>query len=180
MWLAMMAIMMAPTVWPWVRTFRRMSAPEARGARAIRTTTSFLAGYVMAWVPYSVGAALLQATFTITGIVAAMLLIGAGLFQFAPLKRACLRHCRNPVSYLLARWHNTPRSGFRIGLEHGLFCVGCCWALMATALAVGMMNLWWILALAGVAFTEQVSTRGEQVRRATGLALALAGLYQLI
>ena len=184
MWLAMMGVMMAPSVWPWIQAFRRILLDEAKASyhdshvrsRAIRMTASFVAGYLLAWLPYSIGAAFLQHNLAITGVVASAVLVGAGLFQFVPAKRACLRHCRNPVTYFLARWRNRPASGLRIGFAHGVFCVGCCWALMATALAVGIMNLWWMLALSVTAFAEQVSPRGDRVRVVTGVVLILAGL----
>lgn len=175
MWLAMMGVMMAPSVWPWMQAFRRVFVDGARGAAAIKLTASFVAGYLVAWLPYSIGAAVVQHSVSVTGAAASAVLIGAGLFQFAPVKRACLRHCRNPITYFLARWRNKPAGGFRIGLMHGLFCVGCCWALMATGLALGAMNMWWMLALSLAAFVEQATPRGEHARVVIGAILIAAG-----
>jgi predicted metal-binding membrane protein len=103
----------------------------------------------------------------------------AGIYQFAPLKRACLAHCRTPFGYFLTRWRNGPIGAIRMGLHHGLFCVGCCWALMATAFAVGVMNVWWMAALGAVALIEQTAPKGELLRRVLGGALLGAGILRL-
>jgi predicted metal-binding membrane protein len=188
MWFAMMAAMMAPTAWPWARAYHRFSATQ-RGAR-FGATTQFASGYLAAWLAYAVGAALLQRGLQRTGLMppradavvpalGALIFFAAGLYQFAPLKRACLTHCRTPLSYFLARWIDGPSGAFRMGLHHGFFCVGCCWALMATAFAVGVMNPWWMTALGIVALMEQIAPYGHLVRRASGGALLVAGMCRL-
>lgn len=189
-WLAMMAAMMAPTAWPWVLAFERFAAAEGSRFRRMLATAGFSTGYLAAWALYAMAASALQLALSAAGVldasqrtssaVGAAILIVAGTFQFAPLKRACLTHCRNPFSYLLARWSNGPASGFRLGLGHGLFCVGCCWALMATAFAVGVMNLWWMAALTLAVFVEQVVPRGDRLRAPLGLALIAAGCLRAI
>ena len=168
MWFAMMTGMMLPTVWPWVAAFNRLG-----GSRVV-----FFGGYAVAWLLYSFGAASLQMLMPhyIPNAVAAAILFIAGAFQFAPIKRACLMHCRNPLTYFLARWRDGRSGGFRMGFGHGLFCVACCWALMATTLAVGVMSLWWMTALAVVTFAEQVSPWGDRVRIVVGIAL-IAGAF---
>ena len=187
MWFGMMAAMMAPAAWPWIRSFHRFRGPGS--APGIATTGQFAGGYLVAWLGYSMAAALLQQTLLSAGLldpmagtpsrVGAGLFLIAGLYQFAPLKRACLTHCRSPFAYFLARWQNGPAGGFRMGLGHGLYCIGCCWALMATALAVGVMNVWWMAALAAVAFLEQVMPWGYDLRRPLGVALLAAGLSSI-
>jgi len=184
MWFAMMSVMMAPAAWPWVMAFGRFNqhAPKTQQAAA---TAAFVAGYAVAWLLYSVLAAITQVVWTRqTGLDAsgglpsaavAVVLIGAGLVQFSSLKRACLTHCRNPFSYLLTRWRQGPMPAWQIGLRHGVFCVGCCWALMATMLAVGVMNMWWMVAIAVATCVEQVARRGELARVAIGVALIAAG-----
>jgi predicted metal-binding membrane protein len=166
MWFAMMTAMMVPTVWPWVSAFNRFG-----GNRAIFST-----GYAVAWLLYSLAAASIQLLLPheLPRLLSASILFTAGAFQFAPIKRACLMHCRNPLTYFLTRWRDGPSGGFRMGFNHGLFCVACCWALMATTLAVGVMSLWWMAALAVVTFAEQVSPWGDRVRVIVGIAL-LAG-----
>ncbi len=103
----------------------------------------------------------------------------AGLYQFAPLKRACLTHCRTPFGYFLTRWDNGPMGPLRMGLHHGLFCVGCCWALMATAFAVGVMNAWWMAALGMLALIEQVAPNGHVLRRVLGVGFLALGVWWL-
>lgn len=188
MWFGMMAAMMAPTAWPWVRAFHRFSG--ASGARAAGESAEFAAGYLLAWFGYAVSAALVQRAMHGTllmppggdraaPLVGAIIFIVAGLYQFAPLKRACLTHCRTPLGYFLTQWRSGPAGAFRMGLQHGLFCVGCCWAMMATAFAVGVMNLWWMAALGGLALLEQVAPQGPALRRVLGGAFLVAGLWHL-
>ena len=166
MWFGMMTAMMAPTVWPWIRSFARFGG----------STASFASGYLASWLAYSIAAAAAQIAFHPSASFASAVFVAAGVYQLAPLKRACLAHCRNPISFFLARWRNGPAGGFRMGVEHGLYCVGCCWALMATTLAVGMANVGWMAALGAVAFVEQVVRRGDVLRVPLGLALIAAGL----
>lgn len=163
MWFAMMTAMMVPAVWPWVAAFNRLGG----------NTALFSGGYAAAWLFYSLAAAAIQLWLPhelSTGVTASIFL-AAGAFQFAPLKRACLMHCRNPLTYFLVHWRDGAAGSFGMGLHHGLFCVACCWALMATTLAVGVMSVWWMAALAVAAFAEQVTPWGERVRIGIGIAL---------
>jgi predicted metal-binding membrane protein len=184
MWLVMMTAMMAPAAWPWIGAFRSYVD------RSIGATASFSGGYLSAWLMYALAAASIQIVLQraagldpaagLEGVAGAAVLVGAGLYQFAPLKRACLTHCRSPVSYFLARWRNRPPGGFRLGFGHGLYCVVCCWALMATTVAVGMTNLWWMLALAVVVFVEQAAPGGDRLRLPLGAALTTAGVWRFL
>jgi predicted metal-binding membrane protein len=187
-WFGMMAAMMGPTAWPWARAYHRFSAAEP-GA-AIGATARFASGYLLAWLGYAIGAALLQRALQMTAlmkpssdvvvpVMGAVIFLVAGLYQFAPLKRACLTHCRTPLGYFLTRWIEGPSGAFRMGLHHGLFCVGCCWALMATAFAVGVMNAWWMIALGIAALVEQIAPHAQLVRRVIGGAFLLAGIVRL-
>jgi predicted metal-binding membrane protein len=97
----------------------------------------------------------------------------AGAYQFAPFKRACLTHCRTPLGYFLTRWRGGPMGAVRMGLYHGMFCIGCCWALMATAFAVGVMNVWWMTGLGIVGIAEQVASHGHALRRTIGVGLVV-------
>ena len=188
MWFGMMAAMMAPAAWPWVRAFHRFSGAE-RGPRS-GATVRFASGYLLAWFGYAIGAALLQVALrgatlmdstadTVVPWMGAVIFLVAGLYQFAPLKRACLTHCRTPLGYFLTRWRNGPVGAVRMGLHHGLFCVGCCWALMTTAFAVGMMNAWWMAALTVLSLVEQIAPRGQAARRLLGGAFLVAGILGL-
>lgn len=163
-WFVMMVVMMAPTVWPWVRSFSRFGG----GSPA-----TFASGYLVAWLGYSIAAATVALWIHTPASLAPLVLVVAGVYQLAPLKRACLTHCRNPFSYFLARWRGGPVGAFRMGAEHGLFCVGCCWALMATMLAVGVTNMWWMVAIAAIAWVEQVAPGGHRLRVPLGVALIL-------
>ena len=188
MWVGMMAAMMLPTAWPWLRAFQQLAAP-ARGVGRAVSTLSFAGGYLTAWTVYAIAAAALQLSLSrqgslshdaaLTPVLSATVLIAAGAFQFTAWKAACLRHCRNPLTFLLTHWRNGPAGGYRLGLSHGWYCVGCCWALMATAFAVGLTNVAWMLALAIVVFAEQVTARGDLVRPVLGFALVAAGISAL-
>jgi predicted metal-binding membrane protein len=188
MWFGMMAAMMAPTAWPWARAYHRFSGAP-RGA-AVGATAQFASGYLLAWLGYAIGAALVQRALQDAALmqpsgdiavprVGAVILLIAGVYQFAPFKRACLAHCRTPLGYFLTRWIDGPIGALRMGVHHGLFCVGCCWALMAIALAVGAMNPWWMMALGVVALAEQTARQGDLLRRLLGAAFLVAGLVHL-
>jgi predicted metal-binding membrane protein len=189
MWTGMMAAMMAPVAWPWVITFRGLLVPDSGVSARRHATIAFVSGYFSAWLAYAAVAAALQGALASAGLLdesgrvpgsaGAAILIGAGVFQLTPLKRACLTHCRNPLSFLLTRWRDGPPSAFRIGAAHGAYCVGCCWAVMATMLAVGLANLWWMAALTLTVFIEQAVPRGDRLRVPIGLALLLVGLRQI-
>lgn len=188
MWLGMMAIMMAPALWPWLQAFHRLDHRPRGPLRRTASTVSFAGGYLTAWLGYALPAAALQiglqsagALDVVSGLAPAIgagVLVVAGLFQLTPLKRACLTHCRSPFSYFLSRWRNGPPGGFRLGIGHGVYCVACCWALMTTALAVGVMNLWWMAALAGAVCAEQVVSWGHRLRVPLGVALIVAGVWR--
>jgi len=189
MWFGMMTAMMAPTVWPWVRSFHRFSG-RASGP-SVRATAEFVAGYLIAWLAYSIGAASLQLGLqragmlghpaaAVTSGLGTAIFVFAGLYQLAPIKRACLTHCRTPLGYFLSRWDDGPTGGFRLGVNHGLFCVGCCWALMATSFAVGIMNWWWMAALAAIAVVEQVAPHGHRLRAPLGVGFMIAGVWQYV
>lgn len=187
-WFAMMAVMMAPVAWPWIAAFHRIDG-RRHGHRRGAATAGFISGYALAWLLYSIAAALLQWLIAqrlpgngdvLPTAASAGVLVGAGLVQFTSLKRACLSHCRTPFSFLLARWDNGPAPAWRLGLGHGLFCVGCCWAMMATMLAVGMTNVWWMIALAVATLAEQIARHGDRVRVAIGVVLITAGLFAAV
>lgn len=184
----MVVVMMAPTAWPWLRAYATLAAPSP-AARSWRSGATFALGYLGVWVPYSLAMAALQLWLASIGALAGdrlsagaggAVLVAAGLYQFAPLKSACLTHCRNPLTYFLAHWHDGPVGGVRLGLAHGAYCLGCCWAVMLTAFAMGVMNLWWMAALTVGVAAEQLTPWGVWVARALGTALVIAGVRQLL
>jgi predicted metal-binding membrane protein len=192
MWQVMVVAMMTPTALPWITAFARLSTPgplTARSGWASGPTIAFTAGYFLIWLGYSIAAALLQLLVQEAGwmiadrpttLFAAMVLIGSGVSQFLPLKQACLSHCRNPLTYFLANWRNGPIGGLRMGVVHGAYCLGCCWLVMLSGFALGVMNLAWMAVLTVVLCVEQLAPGGARLGRAFGAGLALWGLWLLM
>ena len=187
MWAVMMAAMMLPSALPMILTFDGLCARNGEPAR----WRSFVAAYVLVWVAFSVAATGAQWALQAAGwvdpmivstsapLTAALLVIG-GAYQFSPLKRVCLARCRTPIGFLLGEWRGGVRGGFVMGLRHGLFCVGCCWALMALLFVGGVMNLAWIAALTIAVAIEKLAPRGERVAMVLGLTLIAAGTMRLL
>lgn len=187
MWLAMVVVMMTPTVLPWLRAYATLVAPTP-AERAWHLSVPFAGGYFAVWLAYSVAMAAVQVALVAAGALVddrlalragALVLIAAGAWQFAPVKAACLTHCRNPLTYFLARWKDGPVGGFRMGVAHGWFCLGCCWAVMLTALALGVMNLAWMAVLTVVIALEQIAPAGVFVGRVFGVVLLGWGVWRL-
>jgi predicted metal-binding membrane protein len=172
----MMSVMMAPSVAPWIAAYHRFSGFSLPGRSHLRATAVFAAGYLAIWTLFGLGVALVQRGVGTPFAFGWQVLVGAGLYQLSPLKRACLTHCRSPLTFLLARWRDGPASAFHLGLQHGAYCVGCCWALMLTGLAVGFTSFWWMGALTAVTFAEQASPWGVWLRPPLGVALIGGGL----
>lgn len=188
LWFAMTLVMMAPVVAPWVRAYAALVAPSPSGPRAWTAALPFVFGYALVWAAFATAMAMLQFALAsagalsgdhLAGIAGSMVLIGAGLFQFAPVKRACLTHCRNPLSYFVVRWRDGPPNGVRLGLAHGWFCLGCCWALMVASFALGTMHLGWMAALTAVMALEQAAPWGVTLGRAFGAGLVALGVWRL-
>ena len=187
MWAIMMAAMMLPSALPMILTFTDLSLRSAEPARG----RSFVAAYLAVWFAFSVAATAAQWALQAMGWVNPMivstsaglttlLLLIAGVYQFSPLKRACLSRCRTPVGFLLGEWRPGTRGAFTMGLRHGLFCVGCCWALMALLFVGGVMNLAWIAALSIAVAIEKLAPHGERIAAALGLGLIAAGVIRLV
>ncbi|PYI93621.1 MAG: hypothetical protein DME97_05025 [Verrucomicrobia bacterium] len=190
MWSVMMVAMMLPGALPMVLTFAAVSRNRQRQARPYVSTTIFVLGYIVIWCAFSAIAAagqwllhrssLLSAEMASTSaIFAGIVLFGAGLFQFTPLKRRCLARCRDPLQFILTCWREGRRGAFRMGLEHGAFCTGCCWALMALLFVAGVMNMVWVAVLTLVVCLEKVLPAHLRLNRATGAALMGWGLFVL-
>jgi predicted metal-binding membrane protein len=156
-------------------------------------TGIFAGGYVAVWGLFSVIAAALQSGFEAAGILspmmmnstsllfAAAILVAAGLYQLTPAKQACLRHCRGPIQFLMGHWQPGRWGAFRMGTEHGAYCLGCCWALMMLLFFGGVMNLYWIAGLAVIVLLEKTVAGGNTLGKVTGGLLMLWGatfLYQ--
>jgi predicted metal-binding membrane protein len=108
--------------------------------------------------------------------VIAAVLVGAGIYQFTPLKNACLRRCRNPADFLVTHWHAGSTGALRLGVEHGAYCVGCCWTLMAVLVLVGAMALAWVAVIALAVAAEKLLPEGQALARVVGIALLAGGI----
>jgi len=147
-------------------------------------------GYMTVWVGFSAAAtlaqwalhdaALLSASMAVASPrVAGALLVAAGAYQLTPAKRACLEHCQSPLGFLMSHWRDGPVGTYQMGLRHGIYCLGCCWALMAVLFAVGVMNLVFVAALALFVLLEKTGPAGLLVARAGGVLLLAAGAFML-
>ena len=185
MWMIMVVAMMLPPILPWILLF---AATERRssGDRPFGRTGLFVGGYLIAWTTFCAAAAssqlLLHAWVPRQFVdgrlelrAGGALLIVAGLFQLSDLKAACLAHCRNPLGFFLARWSDGPTGALRMGATHGLYCLGCCWALMALSFALGVMNLLWMACLTVMLCIETLAPRGAHLGRVFGLGLLAWG-----
>lgn len=191
MWAVMMVGMMLPSATPLLLLYgglARRSAPRA--TTASRQIYALATGYLAAWALFSLGATALQrllaellflsSMMTVTGpVVGAALLLIAGVYQLTPLKQVCLRTCQSPFGFLMSRWRPGPTGAFRMGLEHGAYCVGCCWALMLLLFAGGVMNLAVIAALTALVAFEKLTPFGAQGARISGILLIASALWML-
>jgi predicted metal-binding membrane protein len=190
MWIVMMVAMMLPSAAPAILVYEKVAQKAAREGRALAPTAFFAAGYLLAWALFSGGAtaaqhllerlALLSPGMVATSpAIGAGILVAAGLYQLTPWKDACLRRCRAPALFFAGRFRPGRVGALRMGLAHGAWCVGCCWALMALLFAGGVMNLLWIAALSLFVLLEKVAPFGRVGGRLGGAALVAAGLAAL-
>jgi predicted metal-binding membrane protein len=189
MWAVMMTGMMLPSASPVVLLYAFV-ARRSGERTAARQLYALAAGYVVVWAVFSLGATALQrllAAFllvspmmeTTTPAAGAMLLLIAGVYQLTPIKHACLRTCHSPLGFVLSRWRTGGSGAFAMGLEHGAYCVGCCWALMLLLFAGGVMNLVIIAALTTFVAFEKLAPFGVQGARISGIVLIAAGCWML-
>ncbi len=193
MWWVMMVAMMLPGASPAILLFARIRRGKpAAGAAGPGSGRTFLfaGGYLAAWGGFSLLATLAQWGLEASGLLSlvmasttawlgGLLLLAAGLWQFTPLKQACLRHCRSPLSFLMMHWRDGALGAVRMGAGHGLFCLGCCWFLMALLFFGGIMNLWWIGGLALFVLLEKMVPAGHRLGQVAGAALAGWGIWLL-
>jgi len=188
MWTVMMVGMMAPSVTPVLLLAAHAPRPERR---VLPPVLLFGAGYLLVWVGFSAiatvtqwllhaGALLSPAMAASSPRIAGAILIGAGLYQLTPLKNMCLTHCRSPIDFLMSHWRGGRAGPIRMGLHHGLHCLGCCWALMAVLFAVGVMNLLWVAGLTLLVLVEKMMPATVLVSRMAGAALLIAGAIKMV
>ena len=178
MWAVMMVAMMVPSASPMVLAYARIA--NARGVRPAVRVWSFVAGYLAVWTLFSVVATASQVALEqlalATPLVGAIILAAAGIYQFTPLKQACLGRCQSSIGFLMTHWRDGAAGAFRMGLQHGAFCVGCCWMLMALLFVVGVMNLAWVAALSAFVLLEKASRWGNVVAMVSGVALIVGAI----
>jgi predicted metal-binding membrane protein len=187
MWAVMMVAMMVPAAAPMILMFVTINRHRQAQQSPTVPTAIFVAGYVLVWTGFSAVAAaaqwglhavaLLSPTMVSTSpYLGGALLIAAGLFQWTPLKRACLTGCRSPLSFLMSEWRDGRGGALAMGFRHGAYCLGCCWLLMALLFVGGVMNLLWVAAIAGFVLAEKVAAWGERLGHAAGVILVLGGI----
>ncbi|WP_244935016.1 DUF2182 domain-containing protein [Acuticoccus sediminis] len=192
MWWVMMVAMMLPSVAPNVLLFAALVRRTRDAGRAGAMAGCFLAGYLLAWAGFALVAAAAQWALEAAGIVSAtmmtlvdtlpgaLVLIAAGIFQFTPLKGACLSHCRAPTQFLARHYRPGPVGAVRMGLHHGTYCVGCCWFLMALLFVGGVMNLYWIVGLTAFVALEKLTPAGAALSRIAGAGLVAWGVWVIL
>ena len=182
MWAVMMAAMMLPSAAPMILLYATISRrTRARGGQAA-SSGMFAAGYIVVWAGFSVAvvvlqyalhqAALVSPMMEVTSVtLAGLVLISAGVYQWTPLKQACLRQCRSPLEFMTTQWRSGVRGAVAMGLRHGAYCLGCCWVLMLLLFVGGVMNLAWIAGLALFVLVEKLSPAGHWIGKVAGVAL---------
>lgn len=187
MWVVMMAAMMLPGAAPMLLLFATITSRRGGEKRGTLASGVFALGYIATWAAFSLAAVALQFALESSALLSPMMrathaalagamLIAVGVYQWTPLKRACLQHCRSPLDFVLTHWREGTRGAFVMGLRHGAYCVGCCWALMLLLFVVGVMNLAWIAGLAIFVLVEKLAPAGPWLERCMGIALMAWGL----
>jgi predicted metal-binding membrane protein len=190
MWAIMMIAMMLPSAMPMILTFAAVTRNRQQFGRPYVPMSIFVLGYVVIWSLFSAAAALAQwwlhrhtllspSMASVSGWFGGALLLAAGIFQFTPLKQSCLTHCRGPLKFIMTRWREGAGGAFRMGLEHGAFCTGCCWALMALLFVAGVMNILWIAALTLLVCLEKMLPARASQFRLRSAALRLGRIRSL-
>ena len=185
MWVVMMVGMMTASAAPVMLLFARMHAGRG-AARAPRAVFAFGAGYLVVWTAFSAVAALAQWTLhrlamlspamtTSSARLGGAILIAAGVYQLTPFKSACLAHCRSPLGFIMSHWRDGHAGALRMGIAHGTYCLGCCWALMCVLFVVGVMNLAWVAAMTMFVLVEKIGPAGALVARVAGVAMIVCG-----
>lgn len=186
MWGAMTLAMMLPTAAPMIFTYAEIADTAARKGERIVSPFVLTAGYAAVWLGFAAAATLAQFGFTrialldanmasVSGLFSGTIFVAAGLYQFSALKHACLSQCQRPFPFFLAHWQTHRRGVFRLGLRQGLYCLGCCWAMMALMFAVGVMNVVW-MALLGIVMAIEKMSGGHRFTHAVGVVLTCIGI----
>jgi predicted metal-binding membrane protein len=188
-WAVMMVAMMLPAVTPMVLFYQALAAKKREVATGSVSTWNLVAGYLLVWTAVGIGVyALVRLVADATArlgvvdherwaaVAMGSVLVVAGLYQLTPLKHACLRQCQSPVGFFMGHWRDGWSGALRMGVVHGLYCLGCCWALFAVLVAAGVMSLAWMLLLTLVVFAEKVLPFGRRIAHGVGVAFLLLGV----
>ena len=188
MWSVMMIAMMTPSILPMLMLFTTLNARNKSKGKDTSSTLLLLAGYLMSWVLFSLVITLPEYAMHKSGLLNPMMepthaylgsvmLIIAGIYQFTPFKDACLTVCQSPLTFLMNNWKDGNLGAFLVGYKHGFYCIGCCWALMLTLFALGVMNIMWVMVLTIFVLFEKLSYKNPLLfRRVAGYALILWGI----
>lgn len=190
MWCAMALAMMLPTAAPMIVTYAELAGTAARKGERAASPLFLTAGYVAVWLATAVLLAVLQlilarlslldpAMRSASPLFSGAVFIAAGAYQFSALKHACVTQCQRPLPFFFANWTAEPRGVFRLGLQQGLYCLGCCWAMMLLMFAVGVMNVIWMAALGAVMTVEKINTT-TRFSRALGVVFIAAGAVFIV
>lgn len=188
MWWIMMIAMMLPSASPTILLHAQVIRKNYSREKYLVPTIIFTLGYIFSWGVFSMIATYTQWRLESLGLLSSMmssnniilgssLLLMAGIYQLTPFKHACLQHCRNPMQFLTKYWRNGMRGAFQMGLHHGIYCLGCCWFLMALLYVGGVMNLFWISGLAIFVLLEKTIQSGYRLAKITGIFLILWGAW---
>ena len=191
MWFVMMIAMMTPSVTPLVIIFALINRKRQQRKSPFVSTGYLLSGYFLVWAAFSLFATLLQwllqkisllnpEMITTNKIVAGIILISAGIFQFTPLKNRCLRYCRTPISFIQQYWKDGRKGALRMGMQNGIYCLGCCWILMLLLFVSGIMNILWIAIISLFVLIEKVFPSTKIISTMAGLALIIYGAIFLM
>lgn len=187
MWLAMTLAMMTPSAVPMVSAYLDIAEAAAAKQMTVVPPLVLAAGYGAIWLSFALAAAVAQwallesgSAGLIEGRWAALVLIGAGAYQFTALKHACLSKCRTPMPYFMAHWTVRPLGVFRMGVDQGVNCFGCCWALMMLSFVAGLMNIVWMAFIGLLMVLERTMPQPKALSYGSGLGLIGAGLYMIV
>ena len=191
MWAVMMTAMMLPTATPLILLYATAARRNDAVANPARRIYALAAGYVLVWAGFSAGATALQRMLASLNMVTPMMVLAsrragaavvaiAGVYQLTPLKGACLRGCRSPLGFVMQRSYGGASGAFRLGVSHGAYCLGCCWALMLILFAGGVMNIAVIIALTAWVVVEKIAPFGERTRIASGIALLAIAVWMAV
>lgn len=191
MWTIMMVGMMLPSALPAMLLYGTMVRKHRERGSTLPSLWIFATGYLAMWTGFSLAASVLQGVLRTYDLVTSMmvsnsiwlsasLLIVAGVYQWLPAKEACLNKCREPLQFFLFRWRPGAFGALRMGVEHGAFCIGCCWALMLLLFTAGVMNLLWVALIAGYVLIEKLLPASRWTTRLAGLAMIATGGFMVV